>query len=288
MRIFISGINGFLGSSLKKNLEGFGHVVLGSIRNKTNTSQYKTCENSISIIEIGKSFDESCLKNIDLLIHAFHDFSKNSFNRNIDTTLKIFKIAKAFGTKKQIFISSYSSHPNATNEYGKIKWHLEQIFQKENQIVLKPGLVIGNGGMFLRMLKNIKRSPVIPLLDGGLTEVPVLSLNDFLKSVNKIIDNDLSGCFNLHDNNIISMKEFIVTIKKVLKQKKVIVPIPFCFAYYFLLFIDKIGIPFPISVSSLIAYRENQIIHNISDLEGLIGSSEKLMDIISATVRTLK
>src|SRR6185437_10369822 len=125
MRIFITGVSGYLGSSLAQYLTAQGHTISGSSR-RTPANPDRA----------------------DIVIHAAHDFTRGAMDRNLELTHAAFASAKKCGVKRQIFLSSYSARADAESEYGQTKYRLEQTFLDAGETVLRLGLVIGNGGLF--------------------------------------------------------------------------------------------------------------------------------------------
>ena len=109
MRIFLTGINGFLGSHIAKQLNSAGHEVVGLVRN-----DFRKMLSNIPIEYcVGDLIDEDSykeyIKSCEVVIHAaaitqFEAFDKNTFLINTDSTKKLLKNSFQSGIKKDSYI----------------------------------------------------------------------------------------------------------------------------------------------------------------------------------------
>ena len=147
MRMMITGVTGFIGSALARHLVSQGHIVLGSSRRAPVQLKHLPPEVKIEPLTLGGHISRRFFDNVDYVIHCAHDFSQDGLDRNIRGTKDLFERAKASGTRQQAFVSSYSASKNAVTSYGIAKYQLERFFSDRNSLILKPGLVLGPGGM---------------------------------------------------------------------------------------------------------------------------------------------
>lgn len=119
---------------------------------------------------------------VDGVVHCALDSGPEAFRVNVEGVGRWLAEAQGAGVSGQVFLSSLSAAPDAQSDYGRAKYALEQQFLDAGQIVLRLGVVVGQGGMFARMVKSTQRSPIVPLLDGGNQLVYVLGM-DFLGEV---------------------------------------------------------------------------------------------------------
>src|SRR5687768_5466409 len=93
-------------------------------------------------------------------------------------------------------------------------------------MVVKPGLVIGNGGIFLKMSSLAKKYPLIPLIDGGKGKLTVVSISDLTTSLVQLIENPRPGCFRLYNDEKVTFKELLVQLKRLGGFKTLLIPVP--------------------------------------------------------------
>jgi nucleoside-diphosphate-sugar epimerase len=204
MRIFITGVTGFLGSSLASSLTAQGHTVAGSSRRSGDAAFNAT----------------------DIVIHAAHDFARGAMDSNIERTRASFEAARVCGVRRQIFLSSYSARADAESEYGQTKYRIERIFLDTGETVLRLGLVIGNGGLFARQRKALLRTPVIPIVGGGLLPTAVIAIQHFLDATVAVLMSGKPGEYGLFYDERPTLREFIRAIKADAHQPFVFLPLP--------------------------------------------------------------
>ena len=219
MKIFITGIRGFLGANLARTLEARGHRVSGSSSEATH----------IARLRIGEPVDPAIFADTDTVIHCAHDFLPGALERNVRGSRLILEAA---GGRRQIFMSSHSARPDAVSEYGIAKYRIEQEYLEAGQTVVRPGLVIGSGGMFGRHLEMIHRSRVIPLVDGGSDPVAVLALSDFSAAMARVVETGGQLVLNLFNRTEPTMREIVDTVLRLSHRGALIVPVPYGLAAF--------------------------------------------------------
>jgi uncharacterized protein YbjT (DUF2867 family) len=247
VKIFITGIAGFLGSELERFWKAAGNTVAGTTRSGPAISP----------------------AGFDIIVHAAYD-SKAGVERNVTATKAMHAEAVSAGVPYQLFLSSYAARRESQAEYGRMKYQLETFFLENGHAAVRPGLVIGNGGMFGRNLKQILRSPVIPLLDGGRDPIPVIAIEDFVQAMDAIVGERKSGAFNLFNSELVPMKEMVRTIKRVAGQRAFLVPIPVGLALTLLKTMEKLKIPFPAAADNVRSLKQSLPRIFESDLEQFV------------------
>jgi len=159
----ITGIRGFLGSALARSFFHEGDTVCGTSSRGAGTVSALPSEIKIARLALGDAVSFQMFEEIDYVIHCAHDFSPGAFEQNVEGTKRIFEAAKSSGVPLQAFVSSYSATPSSVTEYGRAKFKLESLFEENAGIVLKPGLVLGSGGLGGRMLNIMRKSWILPI-----------------------------------------------------------------------------------------------------------------------------
>jgi len=204
MNIFITGVGGFLGSQMAAALTSGGHSVRGS---------------SHQTMPLGEPFDDSVFANIDVMIHAAHDARLGAGETTIQGTRAWLEAAAARGVERQIFLGSYSSRPDSPSGYGRTKYTLEQIFLSAGRTVLRPGLVVGDGGLFARQQAALQRALVVPVISSGKDPVAILALHHFLEALEAVLSLELTGAWNLFYEPQPCSRDFIRAVKSRLGQR---------------------------------------------------------------------
>ena len=88
---------------------------------------------------------------------------------NIEGTRKLFQAARAAGIGRIVCLSSISAYDGCRSLYGRAKLEIEKIALDSGALVIRPGLVYGSqpAGMFGKLVAQIRKSSVIPLIGDG-------------------------------------------------------------------------------------------------------------------------
>jgi nucleoside-diphosphate-sugar epimerase len=238
--IFITGINSFIGTQLALFLKSKGHQVKGSLSDLSKSIQVKGIAAELTEIKLGQELSREVIpQGVDVLIYAAHD--KNNAGNNLETNKLLYEIGRSKGCQYHIFISSISADLTNKTDYGQVKLELESFFlKKEDTVVIRPGLVIGNGGLFLNMESFISKNKIIPLPDGGKYEMAVIEMDKLSKTLGVLVEEQPKGAFNLYNPQLISLREIVRTIAKGHGKNIYILNIPINFTLYFFDLFTKI------------------------------------------------
>ena len=280
MNVFITGINGFIGSALAKTMFERGHRVTGSVSGTEKLLSAPQYATQYFVIRMNEEFDPQVFRGVDALVHCAHDLRKGKSSNNIEGTQRLARAAMAEGIKWQIFLSSYSAHENATSEYGQTKWELEKFFLQLDQMVVKPGLVVGHGGLFLKLCGFLQSYPFVPLIDGGMGKLPIVSIHDLTSSLVQLIENPRPGSFRFCNAEQVSLRELLVQIKRVGKFNAVLVPVPAQIMYLGLWISDKLGLHFQVDIENLKGFQANQSVDDSTDLIKFVSHPMPLTEMI--------
>lgn len=264
MRIFIVAIGSFLGSRLAAHLQQGGHSISGTSRSPVAKANCPVVRYSL-----GDPFDASTVADCDVVIHTAHDFSNS--RRTVEGSAILFRSVLQLPPPipRQIFISSYSACADAVSNYGSAKYEIEQMFLRGGEAIVRPGLVIGNGGMFGRNLQSILGSPVVPLLDGGHDVVPVIGVSDFLVSMERLITEGSTGAWNLFHPVLPGMRELVVSILEQSGHRAILLPVPSVVALFTIRTARRLGLRLPFEEDNIRSLKSNQLQMYESDLPQL-------------------
>ena len=289
MKILITGINGFLGSAIAREFLRKGHTISGTSSRDADKSFPSGPD--VSKLKLGEEAPSKLFDGIDRVIHCAHDFSPGAFKRNVEGTKQIFLTAKSAVVPAQLFISSYSATPRSETRYGKVKFTLEKFFLENGGTVLKPGLVLGAGGLGGRLLKTIRNSWIFPMPGGSAITFPYVAINDFVRVVIEVTLSGQAGIYNVFYPDFTSFSMLAAAVKRTVGRPILTVPLPIDAIYpiyrlvEFLLF--KFGVRLPINAESLISLRDNQLVANEGTSTILPHSKTTLQEIVSSVIQDL-
>jgi len=227
------------------------------------------------------------LTNHDLLIHCTY-VRKATVSENVESARRLHQAAADAGVPWQLFLSSYSARPNATTDYGRLKYELECFFLDRGDTIVRPGIVVGEGGLFAHYVRQMRRFPVIPLLDGGEGRLPVIAITDFLCATGLAIDDRMQGAVNLFDPQLIKMRRLAELIARASKRPFLPVSIPGAWAEWTLVQCGRLGLSLPVDVDNIRALKQNQSVIHESDLPKLLRSPISTEAAIEAVVPRIK
>ncbi|MGE0636931.1 MAG: NAD-dependent epimerase/dehydratase family protein [Bacteroidia bacterium] len=214
--IAISGATGFIGSQLCAHFVQQGYRVIGFCRstpvNAINNVEYR-------IFNLEYNPDATLFKDATVFIHCAYLKGEEAKATNIEGTKRVLQASRNAGVKKNIFFSSMSAHADALSAYGQQKFQLEKEFYGINDAIIRPGLVIGKGGLFLEMVKHIQTKGIVPLIDGGNQPLYTVHSSDVLNATETIITKNLNGVFTVAEPSAVAYKDFYKELASVLNKK---------------------------------------------------------------------
>ncbi len=228
MKILITGVSGFIGSSiaieLSKKFDVYG------ISNQKSTNKNESYLDLLDLDSCCKYFDKN---NFDIIIHLASIMASKKTTNDfslIDNNLLMTKnLIHSLRNKKKGYLINFSSsavYPNITGKfheeskidssknsdclYGLSKFNNEILFNyflKNHKILnLRLGYVYGenmNQSRIHKVFENeIKKKNKITIWGNGDRMFPQLSIEYLSKILIEIIDNQLEGTYNLAEENI--------------------------------------------------------------------------------------
>jgi nucleoside-diphosphate-sugar epimerase len=247
--IAITGATGFLGTALVRHFLAAGDKVIAFVR---AVPQHKIAGVRYVLFDLasGKCSETSIAA--DVLIHTAYvpvTGSKNPLEENINGTKALLKLFTA--PAKKIFISSVSADARSNGVYGRQKAEVERLFLEQGGTAIRPGLIIGNGGLFANMRDYLKRKRSIPVFNGGTQPLQTVFVNDLVLAIEKLIDSDLNGVFTFCENDPVHYKEFYAELCRQLNVKPRFISIPFWVAGCMVTCANVVGITLPINRDNL-------------------------------------
>jgi NADH dehydrogenase len=235
---------------------------------------------------LGAPVDAKLFEGCDAVVHGAYSFTPGSRELNVRGTQALFQAAQAAGVRRQLLLSSYSAHPAATSEYGQSKRELQDFFVAQGQVVARPALVLGPGGLFARIAGMVRKLPVLPLLDGGRKPIPVLAIEDLVQAVEKLLTGERRGIVNLANAEPVRLLDIIQTLGDVTGNEPLLVPIPARLLLMPLQLLEKLPLQLPVSSESLQGYLRNEDTPP-SDLASCVGSELPLRVMVERSVKVL-
>jgi len=225
--IVVTGANGFIGRYLTEYFSERNYKVIALIHRA-----YKAALPGVDyrLFELDSFAGDVIPENTIAVIHAAYiPYRKgnNSDERNLRATKRLLEFSRKKNVGKFVFLSSFSAMPDALSHYGQSKYRQEQLFDISKDLILRPALVRGEGGLFRNIEKVIEKSGIIPLPGGGKQPVQLVDIDVLAKVIESSIEKDISGAYNIASGNRLTVKELYLDIAKSLNRKIRFVNIPF-------------------------------------------------------------
>ena len=239
--VLITGANGFIARYLAKILKHEGMHTVGISRKTSRIC----CFDKIYKAYLGESLKGVFEKEtIDVAVHCAHHGGNKEFETNLNGTILWMEEARAHGVELQVFLSSLLAKTDALSDYGRVKFELEKQFVSAHQVVYRPGLVVGDGGMFGKMKKSIQKLPVVPLLDQGKTKVYVTGIEFLCYVIRDCILNKGEGlrgkAWPIQQLSAYTLREVMMSIRRQFRYSCWFIPVPSSLVLRFLLVVEKL------------------------------------------------
>lgn len=236
LKVLVTGCNGFIGSSVTKSLVATNQVI-GWGRGNCRLSAHRNL--SYQNIDLANSAEvEIALRQMDvnIVIHcaalsqveACENDTELCEQINVECTRLLAQKCKDTKAKMVFFSSDFVFSgkdkyvtpevvPNPISIYGQSKFKGEQIVSKlDNFAIIRPVLVYGyspaaaRGNFYTWVVDSLRKSKPLFLVSDQLRTPSYIE--DVVVLVNRIVENDSMGFFNMGGKSRISILEFGLAI----------------------------------------------------------------------------
>jgi len=168
----------------------------------------------------------------EVLIHAAlaTGRQRNPLAANVGGTALLLDAARRSGINRRVFISSLAAGTDAPSNYAQQKRSVERYFESESDTVIRPGLVIGDGGLFKMLCRQIGRRAPVPLIDGGRQPVQTVLDDDLARVVVKAARERIAGTFSVGEPQPVEYRAFLQAIARALRVPIAFLSMPFWLA----------------------------------------------------------
>ena len=274
--IVIFGGAGFVGKHIIRRLAKKGYKIIVPYQKSIQEAKIRLLGVTGQIIPFRfSSLDDPRLKSVLLKseicinLKTTYDKKNGSFNDTIfKFNQKLINILKTVKVLEQyIFFSGLGvdQDKNSMRSNAVFKSEKEAFKNIENSIIIRPGVIIGGGDVFLRKLLPIfKLSFFVPLFGDGSIKFQPVFIDDVSMAIEKIIKEKINGnnIYELVGPKIISYKDFYNHISNCLNKTRVLTPVPLSIIKPVISIAEKT--PFsPLTAEQLVLFEKDNISQNI-------------------------
>lgn len=252
LRVAITGANGFLGAELSRRLRAAGVEVHALTRQPPASPELRWQAYDLA------DPDPVIPPGTEVVVHGAFAMGRTGLaleQLNVAAAARLHRAARAQGAHF-VFISSMSAHDAALSSYGRAKWQIEKALDPARDAIVRPGLIVGPGGVYARMLDSVRRTPLVPIFYGGTQPIQPVALADITCALERIIVRRLPGVFNIGLGTVLTMREFYAQIMTAAGVQRPVVPLPADLFLPALRLAENCGLRLPVTVENLLGQKK--------------------------------
>ena len=240
-KILVFGASGQIGRHLIRKLTKNNYIVTAVTRNLHQKAYVLKTQANAGYIEIVEAniFDEQKIRNLlsknDIcinLIGILYEKGKGNTFKNIHTIFPslISKICEEYKIKQYIQLSALGIEEAIDSDYAKSKLEGEINIKKNfpNAIILKPSLVFSvDDSATTNFMTLLNRLPIFPLYYNGNTKFTPIHVSDLTEIIYQVISKNITATtIECIGPEIISLKEILQRLLKIIDKKRLLIPLP--------------------------------------------------------------
>ena len=167
-------------------------------------------------------------------------------------------------------MSSLSARPDAVSEYGRTKLALEQHFVRSGHTIIRPGTVLGSGGLFGKIASMLEHFPVLPLLDGGHASMTVIGIRDLCRAFEAVLQSQQATQYNFYYNDMPTLSDLLRLLATTMKRKVLFIHVPSALLVMPLSILKCISIRTPVDVDNLKGYVTSLVPYYTTNLSAVL------------------
>lgn len=188
---------------------------------------------------------------------------------NVDGTRAVRALASAHAAGRFVFVSSIAATPDAESFYARSKWEIEATLDRERDLALRPGFIIGPGGLFRRLCDAIRARPLVPLLYGGRQELQTVWLQDVCTAIERAVERELTGVVHVAHPDPVPIRRFYEAVASLVDRRCRFVRLPAGPLLVALRTAERLGVMLPISSENMLGLKHMRAVDVGEDLRRL-------------------
>ena len=274
--IVIFGGAGFIGRHLIRRLAKKGHKIIVPYQRSVQEAKLRLLGATGQIIPFRfSSLDDERLNSLiiktDICINlkTTYDQKKGSFDDTIfKFNKRLIKILKSnLELRNYIYFSGLGTDidKNSSRSIAIHKTEKEAFKYLKNVNIIRPGVIIGGGDVFLkRLLPIFKSSFFVPLFGDGLKKFQPVFIDDISLAVEKIVIEKIQNqnIYELAGPEILTYQKFYNHISKCLNKTRVLVPVPLKVMKPIISIAEKTPIS-PLTSEQLLLFEKDNVLQHV-------------------------
>ena len=243
----IFGASGQIGRHLIRKLTKNNYRVTAVTRSLHQKGYILKTQANAGYIDVVEAniFDEKKLRDLisktDIcinLIGILFEKKKNTFkNIHIIFPTLISKICKEYNLQQFVHLSALGIDEAKESNYAKSKLNAEINIKKNfsNATILRPSVVYSVDDNFTtKFMTLLSRLPIFPLYYKGNTKFTPIHCSDLTEIIYKVISNEITSItIECVGPEIISLKDILQRLLKIIEKKRLFIPLPLLIAKIF-------------------------------------------------------
>jgi nucleoside-diphosphate-sugar epimerase len=235
VNVGITGASGFIGRALVNGFASSGWTVTHLGRRETRR------------YDLAEPVDPQTLVDLDAVVHAAYDSGAD----NVAAMKRLIRAVRAARVPTFVFISSFASNERAASRYGRDKYMAERALDLTTDMVVRPGLVVGHGGLYGTMQRTIRRWGIAPVFGDGRQPVYLVGVDELTRAIVTLVDHRATGVFSLAASEPMAFADLCAAIGTAAGHRVRYLKIPIAGAIAVTAVAEYLGLRLPISSESV-------------------------------------
>ncbi len=250
----VTGATGFIGRHLVKRFTAAGWKVRSLAR---------------PTWELGRPLG-AALDGADVVVHAAlaSYAAPDAHQRNVEGSRLLVEEIRDHPPTRLVFLSSISARHDALSVYGRDKFELESLLRGPRELVVRPGLVLGDGGLFHRIRSIVARRPVVPLVGGGQQLIQTVHIDDLIAAISAAIREGRSGTLTVAEPTPVRFRELLAECAQQMHRRVLFIPVPAPVVALVLVSAERLRIRLPVSRDNLVGL-QTTVVAKTDDIPGV-------------------
>lgn len=285
--IVLTGASGFVGRALAAQLLARGMRVCGMARDPQRASRDADPRIVWMRGDLQGDIDPGLWSGASVLVHAAWATDPadpaRAARHNVAGARQLFQSAATCGVQRIVFVSSMSAHPRALSHYGRSKLAVEELLRPDRDLAVRPGFVLGHGGVHQRLTESIRKLPFVPSFYGGRQPIQTIWVEDLARGIANAVQQNLTGRLTLACPEVVAIDQFYRDIAASIgKPNQRLVGLPGGLACGALQFCEKLGLRLPMTSENLLGLKALESADVAADLAKVQLAPVGHLDVLAA------